>query len=117
MSMPAGVTFSGSAWSEPCGEFGPGYSDFEGHERPAIRFGKRRSEHLLELVDRDHRPLTCNELRERVAGTHENVLEAERREQAGAKSGRAARRRRSLGITARRLPVRSGSRPARVYRP
>jgi hypothetical protein len=34
------MTFSGSAWSEPWGDFGPAYCDFEGHESPAIRFGK-----------------------------------------------------------------------------
>jgi hypothetical protein len=34
------MTLSGSVWSEPWGDFGPGYSDFEGHESPAIRFGK-----------------------------------------------------------------------------
>ncbi len=33
------MTFSGSAWFEPLGEFGPGYSDFEWHEDPAVRWG------------------------------------------------------------------------------
>src|SRR5258708_23294347 len=33
------MTFSGSAWMEPLGEFGPGYSDFEWHEDPVVRWG------------------------------------------------------------------------------
>lgn len=33
------MAFSGSLWYEPLGTFGPGYSDFEWHEDPAIRLG------------------------------------------------------------------------------
>lgn len=33
------MAFSGSVWWEPLGAFGPGYSDFEWHEEPAIRLG------------------------------------------------------------------------------
>lgn len=33
------MAFSGSLWCEPLGTFGPGYSDFEWHEDPAIRLG------------------------------------------------------------------------------
>ncbi len=33
------MTFSGSTWVEPWGDFGPGSSDFEYHEAPAIRLG------------------------------------------------------------------------------
>ncbi len=33
------MAFSGSLWCEPLGAFGPGYSDFEWHEDPAIRLG------------------------------------------------------------------------------
>ena len=33
------MAFSGSTWWEPLGTFGPGYSDFEFHEEPAIRLG------------------------------------------------------------------------------
>ena len=33
------MTFSGSTWIEPLGEFGKGYSDFECHEQVAVRLG------------------------------------------------------------------------------
>jgi hypothetical protein len=33
------MTFSGSVWWEPWGDFGKGYSDFEWHEEPSIRLG------------------------------------------------------------------------------
>ena len=33
------MAFSGSAWWEPLGPFGRGYSDFEWHDEPAIRVG------------------------------------------------------------------------------
>ncbi|MFN0052514.1 MAG: porin [Planctomycetales bacterium] len=33
------MTFSGSLWWEPWGEFGLGYSDFEWHEAPSLRGG------------------------------------------------------------------------------
>lgn len=33
------LTFSGSVWAEPLGEFGRGFSDFEWHDDPAIRIG------------------------------------------------------------------------------
>ena len=33
------MAFSGSIWYEPLGDFGVGYSDFEWHAEPVIRFG------------------------------------------------------------------------------
>jgi hypothetical protein len=33
------MTFSGSIWAEPYGEFGRGFSDFEWHEDSAVRVG------------------------------------------------------------------------------
>jgi len=33
------LALSGSVWWEPLGDFGGGYSDFEWHEKPAIRLG------------------------------------------------------------------------------
>lgn len=33
------MTFSGTVWVEPGGAFGQGFSDFEWHEDPAVRFG------------------------------------------------------------------------------
>jgi hypothetical protein len=33
------MTLSGTIWAEPLGDFGRGYSDFEGHEDPAVRLG------------------------------------------------------------------------------
>ncbi len=32
-------TFGGTLWWEPCGDFGPGPSDIENHESPALRLG------------------------------------------------------------------------------
>jgi hypothetical protein len=33
------MTLSGTIWAEPLGDFGRGFSDFEWHEEPAVRFG------------------------------------------------------------------------------
>ena len=66
--------------------------DQPGHERRALFVAQFRPEELLELVDRKDVGGTAERLR--IAGTHEDVVGIERRQQSGAKKRRlpAARR-------------------------